>query len=199
VVGLTHATGTSAASSPNFRATAPRSNTVFAHSTTSTNAKAVAQHLDSPHYVWEFRRAIRCSRGASFVDHHRAGRTPIAFTNLQIKKPTWKFEPLLRIAQAIGAERLANRPTLRPNSQNHQTGRLGSQCVPSYASKDQFVFSLGPLAGTAFRAATSLSRRTSPGLKSAPWPAVRNFTSSEAEGMELCLCRRETKRAIIQA
>jgi len=68
------------------------------------DAKRVAQHLEFPHYVVNFeeqfeRRVIR-----PFVEQYLAGRTPIACTDCNTEV---KFEPLLRMARQIGAERLA--------------------------------------------------------------------------------------------
>src|ERR1700674_4077233 len=68
------------------------------------DAKRVAQHLNFPHYVVNFeeqfeRRVIR-----PFVDQYLSGRTPIACTNCNTDV---KFEPLLRMARQIGAEKLA--------------------------------------------------------------------------------------------
>ncbi len=68
------------------------------------DAKRVAQHLSFPHYVVNFedqfeRRVVR-----PFVEQYLSGRTPIACTNCNTDV---KFEPLLRMARQIGAERLA--------------------------------------------------------------------------------------------
>ena len=68
------------------------------------DAKRVAQHLSFPHYVVNFedqfeRRVVR-----PFVEQYLSGRTPIACTNCNTNV---KFEPLLRMACQIGAERLA--------------------------------------------------------------------------------------------
>src|SRR6266566_2772815 len=79
------------------------------------DAKAVAQHLNFPHYVVNFEdRVVR-----PFVDQYLAGRTPIACTNCNTDV---KFEPLLRMARQIGAERLATGHYARIR-RNDATGR----------------------------------------------------------------------------
>jgi len=68
------------------------------------DAKRVAQHLDFPHYVVNFEKQFEDRVVRPFVDQYLAGRTPIACTNCNTEV---KFEPLLRMARQIGAERLA--------------------------------------------------------------------------------------------
>jgi tRNA-specific 2-thiouridylase len=68
------------------------------------DAKAVAQHLNFPHYVVNFEEQFEARVVRPFVDQYLAGRTPIACTNCNNDV---KFEPLLRMARQIGAERLA--------------------------------------------------------------------------------------------
>ncbi len=68
------------------------------------DAKAVAQHLDFPHYVVNFEEQFEARVVKPFVAQYLAGRTPIACTNCNTDV---KFEPLLRMARQIGAERLA--------------------------------------------------------------------------------------------
>src|ERR1700757_3389781 len=68
------------------------------------DAKRVAQHLDFPHYVVNFEEQFEARVVRPFVDQYLAGRTPIACTNCNTDV---KFEPLLRMARQIGAERLA--------------------------------------------------------------------------------------------
>jgi tRNA-specific 2-thiouridylase len=68
------------------------------------DAKRVAQHLDFPHYVVNFEKQFEDRVVRPFVDQYLAGRTPIACTNCNTDV---KFEPLLRMARQIGAERLA--------------------------------------------------------------------------------------------
>jgi tRNA-uridine 2-sulfurtransferase len=68
------------------------------------DAKAVARHLNFPHYVVNFEEQFESRVVIPFVDQYLAGRTPIACTNCNTDV---KFEPLLRMARQIGAERLA--------------------------------------------------------------------------------------------
>src|ERR1700676_679094 len=68
------------------------------------DAKRVAQHLNFPHYVVNFEQEFEKRVVRPFVDQYLSGRTPIACTNCNTDV---KFEPLLRMARQIGAERLA--------------------------------------------------------------------------------------------
>src|SRR6202171_2890973 len=83
------------------------------------DAKAVAQHLNFPHYVVNFEEQFEARVVRPFVDQYLAGRTPIACTNCNTDV---KFEPLLRMARQIGAERLATGHYARIRK-NEQTGR----------------------------------------------------------------------------
>jgi tRNA-specific 2-thiouridylase len=83
------------------------------------DAKAVARHLNFPHYVVNFEEQFESRVVRPFVDHYLAGRTPIACTNCNTDV---KFEPLLRMARQIGAERLATGHYARLR-RNEETGR----------------------------------------------------------------------------
>ena len=83
------------------------------------DAKRVAQHLDFPHYVVNFERQFEDRVVRPFVDQYLAGRTPIACTNCNTDV---KFEPLLRMARQIGADRLATGHYARIRK-NDRTGR----------------------------------------------------------------------------
>ena len=68
------------------------------------DAKAVARHLNFPHYVVNFEEQFESRVVRPFVNQYLAGRTPIACTNCNTDV---KFEPLLRMVRQIGAARLA--------------------------------------------------------------------------------------------
>ncbi len=64
----------------------------------------VAQYLNFPHYVVNFESQFEERVVRPFVKDYLSGRTPIACTNCNTDV---KFEPLLRMARQIGADRLA--------------------------------------------------------------------------------------------
>src|SRR5712692_833317 len=102
------------------------------------DAKAVAQHLNFPHYVVNFEEQFEASVVRPFVDQYLAGRTPIACTNCNTDV---KFEPLLRMARQIGAERLATGHYARIR-QNDKSGRWELLRARD-ESKDQSYFLWG--------------------------------------------------------
>jgi tRNA-specific 2-thiouridylase len=83
------------------------------------DAKAVARHLSFPHYVVNFEEHFESRVVRPFVDQYLSGRTPIACTNCNTDV---KFEPLLRMARQIGAERLATGHYARIRK-NEESGR----------------------------------------------------------------------------
>ena len=68
------------------------------------DAKRVAQHLEFPHYVVNFEDQFEERVVRPFVAAISFGPHPIACTNCNTDV---KFEPLLRMARQIGAEKLA--------------------------------------------------------------------------------------------
>jgi tRNA-uridine 2-sulfurtransferase len=102
------------------------------------DAKRVAQHLDFPHYVVNFEEHFEERVVRPFVDQYLAGRTPIACTNCNSDV---KFEPLLRMARQIGAERLATGHYARIR-RNDVTGRYQLRRARD-ESKDQSYFLWG--------------------------------------------------------
>lgn len=102
------------------------------------DAKSVAQHLNFPHYVVNFEEQFEARVVRPFVDQYLAGRTPIACTNCNTDV---KFEPLLRMARQIGAQRLATGHYARIR-RKEDTGRweLLRACDDS---KDQSYFLWG--------------------------------------------------------
>src|SRR6195256_2052317 len=102
------------------------------------DAKRVAQHLDFPHYVVNFEDQFESRVIRPFVDQYLSGRTPVACTNCNTDI---KFDPLLRMAHQIGAERLATGHYARIR-RNEQTGRWELLRARD-ESKDQSYFLWG--------------------------------------------------------
>jgi tRNA-uridine 2-sulfurtransferase len=102
------------------------------------DAKRVAQHLNFPHYVVNFEQQFEQRVIRRFVGQYLSGRTPIACTNCNTDV---KFEPLLRMARQIGADRLATGHYARIR-QNQETGRWELLRAMD-ESKDQSYFLWG--------------------------------------------------------
>jgi len=102
------------------------------------DAKRVAQHLNFPHYVVNFEEQFEERVVRPFVQQYLSGRTPIACTNCNTDV---KFEPLLRMARQIGAERLATGHYARIRK-NEATGRYELRRARD-DSKDQSYFLWG--------------------------------------------------------
>jgi tRNA-specific 2-thiouridylase len=102
------------------------------------DAKRVAQHLNFPHYVVNFESQFEDRVVRPFVQDYLSGRTPIACTNCNTDV---KFEPLLRMARQIGADRLATGHYARIR-RDDSTGRF--QLLRALdPSKDQSYFLWG--------------------------------------------------------
>jgi tRNA-specific 2-thiouridylase len=157
------------------------------------DAKRVAQHLNFPHYVVNFEEQFEQRVVRPFVDQYLAGRTPIACTNCNTDV---KFEPLLRMARQIGAERLATGHYARIHKNNH-TGRWELLRARD-DSKDQSYFLWGlsqeqlsrsefPLGELTKEEVRALARRTNLPVAEKP------------ESMELCFVPTGNYVQFIQA
>src|SRR5271163_730203 len=157
------------------------------------DAKRVAQHLNFPHYVVNFEEHFEERVVRPFVDQYLAGRTPIACTNCNTDV---KFEPLLRMARQIGAERLATGHYARIR-RNTQTGRWELLRARD-DSKDQSYFLWGlsqeqlsrsdfPLGELTKEEVRALARRTNLPVAEKP------------ESMELCFVPTGNYVQFIQA
>ncbi len=157
------------------------------------DAKRVAQHLNFPHYVVNFEEQFERRVVRPFVDQYLAGRTPIACTNCNTDV---KFEPLLRMARQIGAERLATGHYARILKNDH-TGRWELLRARD-DSKDQSYFLWGlsqeqlsrsefPLGELTKEEVRELARRTNLPVAEKP------------ESMELCFVPTGNYVQFIQA
>jgi len=157
------------------------------------DAKRVAQHLNFPHYVVNFEEQFEQRVVRPFVDQYLAGRTPIACTNCNTDV---KFEPLLRMARQIGAERLATGHYARVRK-NEATGRwellraLDESKDQSYflwgLSQEQLSRSEFPLGELTKEEVRALARRTNLPVAEKP------------ESMELCFVPNGDYVQFIQA
>jgi tRNA-uridine 2-sulfurtransferase len=157
------------------------------------DAKRVAQHLNFPHYVVNFEEQFEQRVVRPFVDQYLAGRTPIACTNCNTDV---KFEPLLRMARQIGAERLATGHYARIR-RNERSGRWELLRARD-ESKDQSYFLWGlsqeqlsrsefPLGELTKEEVRALARRTNLPVAEKP------------ESMELCFVPNGNYVQFIQA
>jgi len=157
------------------------------------DAKRVAQHLNFPHYVVNFeeqfeRRVIR-----SFVDQYLAGRTPIACTNCNTDV---KFEPLLRMARQIGAQRLATGHYARIR-QNEVSGRWELLRARD-ESKDQSYFLWGLSQEQLSRSVFPLGELTKEEVRALA-RRVNLPVAEKPESMELCFVPNGNYVQFIQA
>src|SRR6202163_430401 len=144
------------------------------------DAKAVAQHLNFPHYVVNFEEQFEARVVRPFVEQYLSGRTPIACTNCNTDV---KFEPLLRMARQIGAERLATGHYARIR-RNDDTGRWELLRARD-DSKDQSYFLWGLTQEQLSRSEFPLGELTKEEVRGVA-RRVNLPVADKPESMELC-------------
>ena len=144
------------------------------------DAKRVAQHLDFPHYVVNFEEQFEQRVIRPFVEQYLSGRTPIACTNCNTDV---KFEPLLRMARQIGADRLATGHYARIR-EDETTGRY--QLLRAHDdSKDQSYFLWGLTQEQLSRSEFPLGELTKEEVRALA-RSVQLPVAEKPESMELC-------------
>jgi tRNA-specific 2-thiouridylase len=157
------------------------------------DAKRVAQHLNFPHYVVNFEEHFEERVVRPFVDQYLAGRTPIACTNCNTDV---KFEPLLRMARQIGAERLATGHYARIQ-RNEQTRRW-ELLRGRDESKDQSYFLWGLSQEQLSRSDFPLGELTKEEVRALA-RRVNLPVAEKPESMELCFVPNGSYVQFIQA
>jgi tRNA-specific 2-thiouridylase len=157
------------------------------------DAKAVAQHLKFPHYVVNFEAQFEERVVRPFVDQYLSGRTPIACTNCNTDV---KFEPLLRMARQIGAERLATGHYARIRK-NDSTGRWELLRARD-ESKDQSYFLWGLSQEQLSRSEFPLGELTKEEVRAVARRA-KLPVAEKPESMELCFVPNGNYVQFIQA
>ncbi|HXY25054.1 MAG TPA: tRNA 2-thiouridine(34) synthase MnmA [Candidatus Acidoferrum sp.] len=144
------------------------------------DAKAVARHLNFPHYVVNFEEQFESRVVRPFVDQYLAGRTPIACTNCNTDV---KFEPLLRMARQIGAERLAtgHYARIRKNEESSRWELLRARDD----SKDQSYFLWGLTQEQLSRSEFPLGELSKEEVRALA-RSVKLPVAEKPESMELC-------------
>jgi tRNA-specific 2-thiouridylase len=157
------------------------------------DAKRVAQHLDFPHYVVNFEEQFERRVVRPFVEQYLAGRTPIACTNCNTDV---KFEPLLRMARQIGAERLATGHYARIRK-DKRSGRF--QLLRARDdSKDQSYFLWGLRQEQLSRSEFPLGELTKEQVRELA-RSVKLPVAEKPESMELCFVPNGNYVQFIQA
>ncbi len=144
------------------------------------DAKRVAEHLRFPHYVVNFEEQFEQRVVRPFVEQYLRGRTPIACTNCNTDV---KFEPLLRMARQIGAERLATGHYARIRK-DAQTGRYQLMRARD-DTKDQSYFLWGLLQEQLSRSEFPLGELSKEEVRALA-RSVRLPVAEKPESMELC-------------
>lgn len=157
------------------------------------DAKRVAQHLNFPHYVVNFEAQFEERVVRPFVDQYLSGRTPIACTNCNTDV---KFEPLLRMARQIGAERLATGHYARIRK-NEETGRWELLRARD-ESKDQSYFLWGLSQDQLSRSEFPLGELTKEEVRALAH-RVNLPVADKPESMELCFVPNGNYVQFIQA
>ncbi len=157
------------------------------------DAKAVAQHLKFPHYVVNFEAQFEERVVRPFVEQYLSGRTPIACTNCNTDV---KFEPLLRMARQIGAERLATGHYARIRK-NEETGRWELLRARD-ESKDQSYFLWGLSQEQLSRSEFPLGELTKEEVREVARRAQLPV-AEKPESMELCFVPNGNYVQFIQA
>jgi tRNA-uridine 2-sulfurtransferase len=144
------------------------------------DAKRVAQHLNFPHYVVNFEQQFEQRVVRPFVDQYLSGRTPVACTNCNTDV---KFEPLLRMARQIGAEKLATGHYARIHH-NAESGRWELLRARD-DSKDQSYFLWGLTQEQLARSEFPLGELTKEEVRASARRANLPV-ADKPESMELC-------------
>jgi tRNA-uridine 2-sulfurtransferase len=157
------------------------------------DAKAVARHLNFPHYVVNFEEQFETRVVRPFVNQYLAGRTPIACTNCNTDI---KFEPLLRMARQIGAERLAtgHYARIRRNEENGRWELVRARDD----SKDQSYFLWGLTQEQLSRSEFPLGELTKEEVRALA-RRVNLPVAEKPESMELCFVPNGRYVQFIQA